>query len=115
MGLATALGFQGTATCRSCLRIALDGAFYGAIQRLGPIGRIGVIVPGLGRDLDDPILRQSEVIDPSPYMGPCWPTLPPDREGRIYGKAQCAEQFCEEPIKIRISRLRVLLLLYRFT
>ncbi len=74
-----------------------------------------MIVPGFGRDLDDPVFRQPEVIDPAANVLPRWPTLPPGREGRIGGKAQRAEQFCKELIKIGLARSRVLLLLYRFT
>jgi hypothetical protein len=74
-----------------------------------------MIVPGLGGDLNDPILRQPEVVDPTANVQPRRPALPPGREAGIGGKAQRAEQLCEELIKIRISRSRVLLLLYRFT
>jgi hypothetical protein len=74
-----------------------------------------MIGSGLGGGLDDPILRQSEVIDPAANVQLRWPALPPCGQAGIGGKAQRAEQFCEEPIKFEISRLRVLLLLYRFT
>ncbi|WP_369682754.1 hypothetical protein [Roseovarius sp. M141] len=67
-----------------------------------------MIAAGLGRDLDDPIFGEPEVIDPAANVLSRWPALPPGREGRIGGKAQRAEQFCKEPIKIGISRLRVL-------
>jgi hypothetical protein len=74
-----------------------------------------MIGPGLKGDFDDPRLRQPDVVDPAANMGSGWPALPPGGERCIGGKAQRREQFCEEPIKIGLARLRVLLLLYRFT
>jgi hypothetical protein len=114
IALALPFGFPAAGICCG-LRITLSGAFHEPIQRLWAIWWIGMIVPGLRRDLDDPILSQPEVIDPAENVQPRRLALPPGREAGIGGKAQRAEQFCEEPIKIRISRSRVLLLLYRFT
>ena len=74
-----------------------------------------MIAPGFGRDFDDPILGQPKVIDPATNVRLGWPSLPPGGEGGAGGKAQRDQQFCEKPIKLGISRLRVLLLLYRFT
>jgi hypothetical protein len=65
--------------------------------------------------LDDPIRGETELITPAENVLARWPALPPGREGRIGGKAQHREQLFKKPIKIGISRLRVLLLIYRFT
>ena len=74
-----------------------------------------MITPALGGDLNDPVLGQPEVVDPATHMGPCWRSLPPGGEGGIGGEAQRVQKLCEKPIKIGIARLRILLLLYRFT
>ena len=54
-----------------------------------------MVPPGFGGGLDDPILGQAEVVDPAADMG--------------------FEQLCEETIKFNLGRLRILLLLYRFS
>ena len=74
-----------------------------------------MIGPGFDRDLDDPFPRQPEIIYPAAHMGAGGPALPPGRQGSIGGKAQRREQFCEEPIKFGLARMRFLLLLYWFT
>ena len=74
-----------------------------------------MIAPGLSRNLENPLIGQPKVIPPSAHMGPSWPALPPGGECGIGGKAQRCEQFCKKPIKFGLARLRVLLLLYRFT
>ena len=74
-----------------------------------------MIAPGLGGDLDDRGFGQAEVIDPAANVRPCWPALPPGRERLVGIDAQRLQQLCEEPIKLGIARLRVLLLLYWFT
>ena len=74
-----------------------------------------MIAAGFCGGLDDPLFAQPKVIQPAADMGLCWPTLPPGWEGGIGGEAQRSEQLCEKPIKIGISRLRILLLLYKFT
>jgi hypothetical protein len=79
LGFAAALGGPITATCGS-FRIALGGAFHEPINGFWPIGRIGMIGPALGGDLDDPILSQPEIIDPALDVQLGGPALPPGRE-----------------------------------
>ena len=74
-----------------------------------------MISPGLDGDLDDPLPRQPDIVNPTANMGAGWPTLPPGGQGGVGGEAQRCEQFGEEPIKFGLTRLRVLLLLYWFT
>ena len=74
-----------------------------------------MIASALGGDLDDPILGQPEVIGPTANVEQRRPALPPGGEGGVGSEAQRSQQLREEPIKIGIARLRVLLFLYRFT
>ena len=37
-------------------RIALGGPFHEPVEGFGPIGRVGMIAPALGGDLNDPVL-----------------------------------------------------------
>ena len=76
-----------------------------------------MIVSGFEGDLDDPLPRQPDIVDPAANMRPGWPALPPGGQGGVGvgGKAQRRQQFCEEPIKIGLARSRVFLLLYWFT
>ena len=74
-----------------------------------------MIAPGLGGGLDDPVFGQPEIIEPAAHMQPGGPALPPGGERLVGIEAQRTQQLCEEPIKIGIARLRVLLLLYWFT
>ena len=71
--------------------------------------------PGFCGGSDDQIFGQTEVIDPPANMGLCGPALPPGGQGAVRIKAQRSQQLCEETIKVGIARLRVLLLLYRFS
>jgi hypothetical protein len=97
------------------LGIVLGSPIHETIKGFRPIGRIGVFAARLCGDIDDPILGQSEIIDPAVDVLPGRPALPPGRQGRVGPKAQRTEQLDKEPIKIGIARSRVLLLLYWFT
>ena len=74
-----------------------------------------MIGPGFKGDLDDPLPRQPEIVDPAANVRAGWPAMPPGGEGGVGGEAQRCEQFREEPIKIGLARACVLLLLYWFT
>ena len=74
-----------------------------------------MIAPAFSGSFDDADFTQPEVLGPAADMGLGWPSLPPGGQSGIGGKAQRSQQLCEKPIKIGIPRLRVLLLLYRFT
>jgi hypothetical protein len=74
-----------------------------------------VLVPSFLSHVQDRVLAQAKIIAPTADMLARWLSLPPAWQSTFRTEAQRAEQLCEEQIKIRISRLRVLLLLYRFT
>ena len=97
------------------VRIALGRSFHEPVEGFRPIGRVRMIGPGLDGDLDDPLLRQPDIVDPAANVGFGWPALPPGGQGSVGRKAQRCAQLCEEPIKIGLARSRVLLLLYWFT
>ena len=74
-----------------------------------------MVPPGFGGGLDDPVFGEAKVVDPAADMGPGWPALPPGGQGAVRIDAQRGQKVCEETIKIDIARLRILLLLYRFS
>jgi hypothetical protein len=96
------------------LHVALGGTFHEPVEGFRPIWRFGMIAAGLGGDLDDPVLGQTESFEPAAHMGPGRSALPPGGQGGVSGKTECTQKLCEEPIKTGFPRLRVLLLLYGF-
>ena len=74
-----------------------------------------MVPPGFGGSLDDPVFGQAKVVDPAADMGFGGPALPPGGQGADGIDAQRGQQLCEKSIKIDLARLRVLLLLYRFS
>ena len=74
-----------------------------------------MVPPGFGGGLDDPVLGKAKVVDPAAHMGFGRPALPPCGQGADRIDAQRGQQLCEETIKIDLARLRILLLLYRFS
>ena len=108
-------GFRSAGIGRNRLRVAPRGAFHEPVQRFRPIWRVQMIAPGFGSDLDDLVLGQTEILDPTPDVQPRWPALPPGGQGGVGFEAQRRQQLCEEPIKINFARSCVLLLLYWFT
>ena len=108
------LGLRLSVLLGPALRFALDGALHGAVERLGPIWRLGMFAPGCQGDGDDLVRAQTQLFLPTLDVQPWRTALPPARQGGGI-KTQRRQQLCEKPIKIGISRLRILLLLYRFT
>ena len=108
------LGFRLAVLLGPALRFALDGALHGAVERLRPIWRFEMFTPGCHGDIDDLVLAQPQLLPPALDVQPWRTALPPTRQGGGI-KTQRRQQLCEKPIKIGIARLRILLLLYRFT
>ena len=95
--------------------IALGGTFHCPVEGLGSIGRGGVVPSGFQRGLDDPVFGEAKVVDPAAHMGFGGPALPPGGQGADGIDAQRGQQLCEKSIKFNLARLRILLLLYRFS
>jgi hypothetical protein len=74
-----------------------------------------VVPPAFCGSLDDPVLGQAEVVDPAAHMGFGRPALPPGGQRAVRIDAQRVQQLCEKTIKFNLARLRILLLLYRFS
>ena len=73
------------------LAAAAGSALHDAVQRLGPIGGLGVFLPRGFSCFDDLGLVQTKIIPPAPNMLPRWPTLPPAGQGALGVKAQRRE------------------------
>ena len=113
--LGLAFASRGLRGNRREVRITLGGALHRPVQRFGAVRWGRVVPPGFGGGLDDPVLGQPEIIAPAAHMGFGWPALPPGGQGAVRIEAQRIQQLCKKMIKIDLARLRVLLLLYRFS